>query len=84
MSPSKHLQNIIEIVSSEQSIGTLDNKAEILGFRMGFKLYYGFILAAFTFIVLLFMNFLNYLERFKSKIKKNEYLNNRWSGVYRL
>jgi len=51
------LKNIIEIVSSEQSIGTLDNKAEILGFGMGFKLYYAFILAAFTFIVLLFMNF---------------------------
>lgn len=62
------LQNIIEIVSSEQSIGTLDNKVEVLGFSLGFKLFYGFILAAFTFIVLLFMDFLNFLERFKNKI----------------
>lgn len=62
------LKNIIEIVSSEQSIGTLDNKAEVLGFNIGLKLYYGFILSALTFIVLLFMAFLKYLERFKSKI----------------
>jgi hypothetical protein len=62
------LKNIIEIVSSDQSIGTLDNKAEILGFSFGYKLYYGFILAAFTFIVLLFLAFLNFLEQFKSKI----------------
>lgn len=59
------LQNIIEIVSSEQSIGTLDNKAEVLGFSIGLKFYYGFILAVLTFIVLLFINFLKFLERFK-------------------
>lgn len=62
------LKNIIEIVSSEQSIGTLDNKAEILGFGMGFKLYYALILTVFTFFVLLFIAFLNFLERFKEKL----------------
>ena len=62
------LKNILEIVSSEQSIGTLDNKVEIIGLNLGFKLFYGFTLAAFTFIVLLFLAFLNYLERFREKV----------------
>ena len=62
------LKEIIEIVSSERNIGTLDNKANIIGISISYKLFYGFSFALLTFILLLIMTFLKYLESFRDKI----------------
>ena len=62
------LKEIIEIVSSENNIGILDNRAKIFGLSISHKLIYGILFALITFTVLLFMNFLKYLERFREKI----------------
>ena len=62
------LKEIIEIVSSERNIGTLDNKAKVLGFSFSYKVIYGFSFALLTFIILLLIAFLKYLERFREKI----------------
>ena len=64
----ENLKEIIEVVSSENNIGTLDNKAEIFEWRMSYKVYHAFILSALTFITLLLIAFLRYLERFRDKI----------------
>jgi hypothetical protein len=62
------IQNIIEIVSSEQNEGTLDSTKSIFGFDLAKKIAYAFLLASFVFIVLLALESLKYLERYKSKI----------------
>jgi len=62
------LKQIIEIVSSERNIGVLDNKTNVLGISLGNKLFYGFAFTLLTFIVLLMIAFLKYLERFREKI----------------
>ena len=62
------IQNIIEIVSSEQNEGTLDNSSVVFGLEISKKIAYGLLLALFTFTILLALEFLKYLERYKSKI----------------
>jgi hypothetical protein len=62
------LQNVIEIVSSEQNEGTLDNTQDILGSSISKKMFNGLLLALLVFGVLLFFEFLKFLERYKNKI----------------
>ena len=62
------LKFIIEIVSRQETSGTLDNKEELLGLEISKIIAYGIQLALLLVIILLFIEFLNYLERFKSKI----------------
>jgi len=62
------LKFIIEIVSRQETSGTLDNKEELLGLEISKIIVYGIQLALLLVIILLFIEFLNYLERFKSKI----------------
>ena len=64
----ENLEHIIEIVSSEQNEGTLDDRQDLLGLSFSQMMYYGLLLAMFVFIVLLSLEFLKYLERYKSKI----------------
>lgn len=59
---------IVEIVSSTQDSGTVDDKKEIFGFAVSSKIFYAIILMFLTFIVLLGLNFVKFLERYKSKI----------------
>ncbi len=62
------LKFIIEIVSRQETSGTLDNKEELLGLEINKIIVYGIQLALLLVIILFFIEFLNYLDRFKSKI----------------
>jgi hypothetical protein len=64
----KDLEHIIEIVSSNENEGSLDNYAAIYGFEISKKITYGLLLASLTFAILLAFDFLKYLERFKGKL----------------
>ncbi len=61
-------EHIIEILSSKQDSGSIDNKKKFLGFKIGQKLFYGLLLGLLTFIVLLGLELIKYLEKFKDKI----------------
>lgn len=62
------IQNVIEIVSSEQNEGTLDNSQDVLGLSISKMIFGGIFTALLVFIVLLLFEFLKFLERYKSKI----------------
>lgn len=64
------IQNIIEIVSSDQDEGTLDNTKSVFGFEISKKIIYGTALALLVFLILLSYEFLKYLERFKGKTQE--------------
>ncbi len=59
---------IIEIVSSNQNIGTIDADTALLGYGISYKIKYTLFLSLSIFVILLLIEFMNYLERFKSKI----------------
>ena len=59
-------QDIIEIISSNQDSGAIDDRKELLGLSVSAKLFYGFIFTLLTFIVLLGMQFIKFLERYKN------------------
>ncbi|MDO5969502.1 hypothetical protein Q4Q35_06765 [Flavivirga aquimarina] len=61
-------KHIIEITSSKQDSGTIDDKKELFGIMISPKLFYAIILTMFTFIVLLGFNVVKFLERYKDKI----------------
>ncbi|TNJ47056.1 hypothetical protein KFZ70_05380 [Tamlana fucoidanivorans] len=56
---------ILEVLSRKQDSGFVDNKREIFGVSMGAKIFYGVLLFCLTFIVLLGLDFIKFLERFK-------------------
>ena len=62
------IQNIIEIVSNEQINGTLDNSQVVFGLNFNKNLFYGLLLALLVFGLLLTLEFLKYLDRYKNKI----------------
>ena len=59
---------IIEITSSQQDKGTLYNTTELLGVSISYKVKYSMLLTLFVVVILFAREFLNYLERFKSKL----------------
>ena len=61
-------EHIIEITSSKQDSGTIDNKKELFGKSVSPKIYYALILTILTFIVLLGLNVVKFLERYKNKL----------------
>ncbi|MFD1615858.1 hypothetical protein [Gelatiniphilus marinus] len=61
-------QNIIEITSSKQDSGSIDNRKEILGQLVGLKTYYALILLIVTFLILISFDFIKFLGRYKDKI----------------
>ncbi|MDO5978861.1 hypothetical protein [Flavivirga spongiicola] len=61
-------EHIIEITSSKQDSGTIDDKEEFFGIWVSPKIYYALILTILTFIVLLGLNFVKFLERYKNRI----------------
>ncbi len=61
-------EHIIEITSSKQDSGTIDDKKELFGKRVSPKLYYGIILTCLTFLTLLSIRFVKFLERYKDKV----------------
>lgn len=61
-------QHIIEITSSKQDSGSIDNRKEIFGKSIGLKTYYALILLVLTFLMLIGFDFIKFLGRFKDKI----------------
>ncbi|WP_299548860.1 hypothetical protein [Seonamhaeicola sp.] len=61
-------EHIIEITSSKQDSGSIDNKKELLGISVSGKVFYGIIFTGLTFFVLLGLQFIKYLEQFKDKV----------------
>ncbi|TGV03858.1 hypothetical protein [Flavivirga rizhaonensis] len=61
-------EHIIEITSSKQDSGTIDDKKEFFGKSISPKKYYALILTMLTFIALLAINFIKFLEGYKDKI----------------
>jgi hypothetical protein len=62
------IQNIIEIVSSEQIEGSLDDSKSVFGLEVGKKIAYSIMLALLVFLALLAWEFINFIDRYKSKI----------------
>ncbi|WP_242131013.1 hypothetical protein [Aestuariivivens marinum] len=61
-------KEIIEIISSKQDSGSIDNSKTLFGLDLGLKKYYAILFVVITFIVLVGLEFVRYLERFKDKI----------------
>jgi len=61
-------EHIIEILSSKQDKGTLDDTKTVLGVELNYKIVYALFLSLLVFAVLLFIEFIHYIERFKNKI----------------
>ena len=61
-------EKIIEIVSSQQDNGTLDNKGKLFGFEAPKIVAYGIKLGLLMFIILLLIEFVSFLERYKDKV----------------
>ena len=59
---------IIEIVSSQENQGTIDNSKKLFGSFVGFKFYYAIVLALLTSAVLLLFHFIRFLEKYRAKI----------------
>ncbi len=59
---------IIEIISSQQDNGTLFNATVVFGFEFSYKVAYAILLVLLVVGVLFALEFLNFLERYKSKI----------------
>ncbi|WP_341215811.1 hypothetical protein, partial [uncultured Wocania sp.] len=61
-------QHLIEITSSKQDSGSMDNSKELFGKPLSMKRYYALILVALTFIFLIGWEFIKFLGRYKDKI----------------
>jgi hypothetical protein len=59
---------IIEIISSQENNGTEDNTSEIFELEISKKVAYALYLGLFLFVVLLSLDFLKFLERYKEKV----------------
>ena len=61
----KDKQNIVEIISGKQDSGFVDGTKELLGLTLGKNLYYLVLFTIFTFVILLGLEFLKFLEKYK-------------------
>lgn len=61
-------ENIIEIVSIKKERGIISDTADIFGLEISIKLAYALFLGILTFLVLLILEFLKFLERYKEKV----------------
>ncbi|GAA4802363.1 hypothetical protein [Litoribaculum gwangyangense] len=61
-------ERIVEIISSKQDSGTVDNRIEFLSLELSPKVFYVILIILITMIVLMTIDFLKFLERFKDKI----------------
>jgi hypothetical protein len=61
-------QFIIEVVSSQENQGTIDNSKQFLGKRLNVKIYYMLILMILASVVLLALHFIKFLEKYKSEV----------------
>ena len=61
----KDKQNIVEIISGKQDSGFIDDTKELLGLTLSSKLYYLVLFTILAFIILLGIEFLKFLEKYK-------------------
>jgi len=61
-------EQILEIISNKQEISIVNNKIEIFNMSIGQKLFYAMAFALVAFVMLLFLNFIKFLERYREKI----------------
>jgi hypothetical protein len=61
-------EKIIEVVSSQQDNGTLDSKGKLFGFETPKMVAYGIKLGVLMFVILLLIEFVSFLERYKDKV----------------
>jgi len=59
-------QFLIEVISSKQENGIIDNKKLVLGKSISIKTYYAILLTGLTFMVLLGLQFIKFLEKYKN------------------
>lgn len=59
---------VIEIMSSKQESGSIDNRMNFFGVMVGVKLFYGLLLTSITFLILLALDFIKFLEKYKDNI----------------
>ena len=59
---------IVEVVSSQENQGTIDNTKEFLGKSLDFKIYYALVLMILASVILLTLHFINFLEKYKNEI----------------
>ncbi|MBU3820642.1 hypothetical protein KO566_01105 [Flavobacteriaceae bacterium XHP0103] len=59
-------EQVIEIMSSKQESGSIDNKMNFFGVLVGVKLFYGLLLTSIAFLVLLALDFIKFLEKYKN------------------
>ncbi|MFK2819086.1 hypothetical protein U0L90_03090 [Flavobacteriaceae sp. LMIT009] len=64
----KNVEEIIEIVSIQEGDATLDNKAYLFGIETSWIISLSIKLGLITFVVLLLIECINYLERYKEQI----------------
>ncbi len=61
-------QFIIEVVSSQENQGTIDNTRELLGKTLNVKIYFAIILIFLASLILLTLHFIKFLEKYKNEI----------------
>lgn len=61
-------EEIVEVLSSKQDSGSIDNRKEVFGKSVSPKIYYASILLVLTFLILIGLEFISFLERYKDKI----------------
>ena len=61
----KDKENIVEAISSKQDSGFIDDTKEILGLKLSTKLYYLTLFTLLTFVILIGIEFLKFLEKYK-------------------
>ena len=63
-------QHIIEIIPNKQDAGVSSDSKEILGFELPLKLFLALVLFLLTFASLLMLEFLSFIERYRTQITK--------------
>ena len=61
----KDKQNIVEIISGKQDSGFVDDTKVLLGLTLGKKLYYLVMFTILSLVILLGIEFLKFLEKYK-------------------
>lgn len=61
-------KHIIEIISSKQDSGAIDDEKEVLGLLINSKVFYAIVLIILTFLTLLGLSFIKFLDKFKDKL----------------
>lgn len=61
-------QHLVEVISSKQDSGVVDKGYNILGLKLGAKIFFGILFSFIVFIILLSLKAITALERFKSDI----------------